>query len=310
MKKKILGILLSFCMIFMHIPNVVFADDGTPSGVYIFFDSSAFNTWNAPLKAYIYDEDTNSGTTYSNAFFPGQKMQEDPATGYYYIEVSDSSCIAKDKNSGESTASIFDLAHSPNTYVIISSSNGQRYPGESSKTKLRLDGSSKLLSGTTSSDWKTFVPSATVTYDLNGGTINSGNVTQYIYGQGAVLPTDVTKTGYTFAGWYADENFSGDPVTLIGKIDTGKKVFYAKWNPVRDKLISITSPDPITVENGTAYEDMNLPKNVKVETSLNSVTRLPVEWNTARPAGGSYDPDIKTEQTVTLYGILQLPDGF
>ena len=44
------------------------------------------------------------------------------------------------------------------------------------------------------------------TYDVslntNGGAINSGDVTSYTYGTGATLPTDVTRTGYTFAGWY------------------------------------------------------------------------------------------------------------
>ena len=75
------------------------------------------------------------------------------------------------------------------------------------------------------------VPSYTVTLNTNGGTINSGNVTGYTYGQGATLPTadDITRAGHTFEGWYEDENFSGSPVTEISATDTGKKEFYAKW---------------------------------------------------------------------------------
>ena len=42
------------------------------------------------------------------------------------------------------------------------------------------------------------VPTYAVTLHPNGGTINSGNVTGYTYGVGATLPTDVTRTGYTF----------------------------------------------------------------------------------------------------------------
>ena len=68
-----------------------------------------------------------------------------------------------------------------------------------------------------------------ITYELNGGTINSGNVTDYTYGQGATLPTDVTKAGYTFKGWYEDKNFTGSPVTAISDTETGEKTFYAKW---------------------------------------------------------------------------------
>lgn len=303
MKKRLLSIVLSLCIVMTFMPQIVFAEDGMSSGVYIFFDSSKFTSWKAPFYAYVYDEDSSSVSTYSNAAFPGQAMQVDPATGYYYIEVSDSSCIAKDKVIGESTALGYDLAHSPNTLVVISDSEERRYPADGARKKLELGGHSKLLSG---SDWQSFIPKATISYELNGGFINSGNVTEYIYGQGAALPTDVIKTGYTFAGWYEDDDFSGSPVTKILTTDTGNKTFYAKWDNINDKLISITPPDPITVENGTAYEDMNLPETVEVETSLKSVTSLPVEWKTA---GGSYNPDIKTEQTVTLYGILQLPDG-
>ena len=309
-KRRLLSIVLSLCMVLALMPQMVFAGEGTSSGVYIFFDPSKFSDWKAPFYAYIYDEDTDSDKNYSNAPFPGQAMQVDPATGYYYIEVSDSSCIAEGKTSGESTASNFDLAHSLNTCVIISDSEGHRYPRDGLLTNLQLDGSTKLLSGATPSDWQLFIPKATITYELNGGTINRGNVTEYIYGQGVALPTDVTKTGYTFAGWYENKDFSGDSVTTISSTDTGNKMFYAKWDNIKDEIIRITTPDSMTVENGTAYEDMNLPETVEVETALNSVKKLPVIWITDPLAGGSYDPNIKTEQTVKLYGILQLPDAF
>ena len=308
MKKRLFSIVLSLCIVMTFMPQMVFAEEGTPSGVYIFFYSSKFDFWKAPFYAYVYDEDADSTKTYSNAEWPGQEMQVDPATGYYYIEVSDSSCIAKDKTSGQTEASGYDLVHNPNTYVIISDSAERRYP-TGAINKLELGESSKLLSDKTPSGWQSFTPKATITYELNGGTVNSGNVTEYIYGQGAALPTDVTKTGYTFAGWYTAADFSGSPVTNILATDTGNKTFYAKWDIINDKLIRITPPEPITVENGTAYEDMNLPETVEVETAGNSVTRLPVKWDTARPAKGSYDPTIKTEQAVTLYGFLQLPDG-
>ena len=62
-----------------------------------------------------------------------------------------------------------------------------------------------------------------VTLNTNGGKINSGNVTDYTYGQGATLPTDVTKAGYTFKGWYDNETFTGDPVATISDTDTEKR---------------------------------------------------------------------------------------
>ena len=69
----------------------------------------------------------------------------------------------------------------------------------------------------------------TVTLNTNGGTINSGNVTNYTYGQGAELPTDIEKTGYTFVGWYDNDKFIGDAVAAISATDYGDKTYYAKW---------------------------------------------------------------------------------
>ncbi|HBA02419.1 MAG TPA: hypothetical protein DCY01_09310 [Ruminococcus sp.] len=72
-------------------------------------------------------------------------------------------------------------------------------------------------------------PTYAVTLNTNGGTINSGNVTGYTYGVGATLPTDVTRTGYTFKGWYDNENLTGSPVTAIGGTEMGNKEYWAKW---------------------------------------------------------------------------------
>ena len=73
-------------------------------------------------------------------------------------------------------------------------------------------------------------PTYAVTLNTNGGTIADGkDVTGYTYGVGATLPTDVTRTGYTFKGWYDNENLTGSPVTAIGNTETGNKEYWAKW---------------------------------------------------------------------------------
>ena len=69
-----------------------------------------------------------------------------------------------------------------------------------------------------------------VVLNTNGGTINSGNVTEYTYGVGATLPTDVTMDGYTFEGWYEDEACETEPVLMISDEDSGNKTYYAKWS--------------------------------------------------------------------------------
>ncbi len=70
----------------------------------------------------------------------------------------------------------------------------------------------------------------TVTLNTNGGTINAGDVTEYTYGTGATLPTDVTKAGYTFLGWFSSEALEGEAVTAIGTAESGDKTYYAKWD--------------------------------------------------------------------------------
>lgn len=69
-----------------------------------------------------------------------------------------------------------------------------------------------------------------ITFNTNGGTINSGEITEYIYGKGTILPTDVTKSGNTFEGWYEDSTFSGNAVTSIRTNETGNKEYFAKWS--------------------------------------------------------------------------------
>lgn len=76
------------------------------------------------------------------------------------------------------------------------------------------------------------VSSYVVTLNTNGGTINAGDVTSYTYGVGATLPTNVTKTGYTFGGWYDNSGLTGDAVTTISTSATGDKEFWAKWTPI------------------------------------------------------------------------------
>ena len=100
-------------------------------------------------------------------------------------------------------------------------------------------------------------PTYTVTLNTNGGTINNGNVTGYTYGVGAKLPTadDMTYTGYTFKGWYDNENLTGSPVTAIGGTETGNKEYWAKWE-INQYTITFDSNGgseiaPITQNYGT-----------------------------------------------------------
>ena len=63
----------------------------------------------------------------------------------------------------------------------------------------------------------------TITLNPNGGTLP-----EYSLVEGAALPIP-TKTGYTFAGWYENQELTGVPVADIPTDSTGELTFYAKW---------------------------------------------------------------------------------
>ena len=96
-------------------------------------------------------------------------------------------------------------------------------------------------------------PTYAVTLNTNGGTINNGNVTEYTYGVGATLPTDVTRTGYTFKGWYDNENLTGSPVTAISNTETGNKEYWAKWEANAYTVTLNTNGGTINNGNVTEY---------------------------------------------------------
>lgn len=132
--------------------------ESSSSGVYVFFNPVKRTNWIAPFNVYIYDEDSNESETYSNASWPGEPMQYDEASGLYYYEVSANSCLAKDNVTEDVTDSTFDLAHSSNTCVIVSdsyssSAGAHQYPSATAKTKLLLNGSSKIYGDTSTSSW-------------------------------------------------------------------------------------------------------------------------------------------------------------
>lgn len=116
---------------------------------------------------------------------------------------------------------------------------------------------------------ETPVETWSITYVTDGGTINGEHPTTYTKGTVTVLPTDVTKDGYTFLGWFNAAE-GGDKVTQIEATETGNKTFYAYWqkNETPVKTWSITYVADGGVINGsypTSYVEGTvtvLPTNV------------------------------------------------
>ena len=86
---------------------------------------------------------------------------------------------------------------------------------------------------------ETPVETWSITYVTDGGTINGEYPTTYTKGTVTVLPTDVTKDGYTFLGWFNAAS-GGVQVKQIEATETGEKTFYARWQK------NVLPPPPIT----------------------------------------------------------------
>lgn len=70
--------------------------------------------------------------------------------------------------------------------------------------------------------------SYTVTFDVDGQTDLIPPVSVE-HGNGVSKPTDPTKEGYTFDGWYTDATYT-NKYTLWGDSITGNTTLYARWN--------------------------------------------------------------------------------
>lgn len=139
-----------------------------------------------------------------------------------------------------------------------------------------------------------------ITLNGNGGT--GDDLTGYTYGQGAALPTNWTKTGYAFAGWYDNKDCTGTPVTEVSATDTGDKTFWAKWTPQTYQ---------VTFEyHGADGGDTTANKNV---TYASAYGNLPVPtrtgytfkgWYTAEAEGQGTKVDAETNVTTASAHIL------
>ena len=86
---------------------------------------------------------------------------------------------------------------------------------------------------------ETPVETWSITYVTDGGTINGEYPTTYTKGTVTVLPTNVTKPGYTFLGWFTAYT-GGVQVKQIEATETGDKTFYARWQK------TVLPPPPVT----------------------------------------------------------------
>ncbi len=152
-----------------------------------------------------------------------------------------------------------------------------------------------------------------IEYILDEGTNNIGNPEVRTHVADVVLKNP-SKAGYTFKGWYLDEDFT-KKITKLPKLmkdSDGELVenitLYAKWQPNTYKIV-------FAKNGGTGYmSKQTLTYDAAANLSENRFTRSGytfVGWNTrANGTGTSFDDmeeveNLKTSGSITLYAIWE-----
>jgi len=90
-----------------------------------------------------------------------------------------------------------------------------------------------------------------IDYELDGGTNNAGNPDEYNVETATITLLDPSKVGYTFNGWFSDEELT-TPITSIPTGTTGDITIYASFT------LSETGYSITWVENGGTPEQTDL----------------------------------------------------
>ncbi len=105
----------------------------------------------------------------------------------------------------------------------------------------------------------------TISYESNGGTLDSHVDTTYTYGDTITLPVPTWGT-YIFDGWYDNPMLTGGEVTEISSSMLGNQTFYAKWSGVNYYTITSTSgingsifPSGSIIFDGTSQDYQIIP---------------------------------------------------
>ena len=107
-----------------------------------------------------------------------------------------------------------------------------------------------------------------IIYELDGGANDENNPTTYTVETPTIGFAAPSKTGYTFNGWYAEKDFSGDNVTELSQGNYGNVTLYAKWTANKytityldTKLITETKNTFVYAKGETYVQSVTYDKN-------------------------------------------------
>lgn len=143
----------------------------------------------------------------------------------------------------------------------------------------------------------------TVTFDANGGSVDTASATTDVSGKLTTLPTPTRSGSYTFKGWYTASSDGAQVTTdTVFNADT---TIYAQWKKRSSSGGSGVSIYTVKFETngGTAVEDKLVLKNSKLEepTAPTKDGYIFGGWYTGKELTTDYDFDAKVTKNFTLY---------
>ena len=214
------------------------------------------------------------------------------------LDVYDVTAAEAEHGSVTAESTAYSISDSIQTIALnITPDTGYELSSLTATAPATVSGSTLTIPAGTAKDitvTATFAPCVyNVSFNVAGGEINAGEITTYTYGTGAELPTDVTKDGNTFEGWWDNPNYTGAKVTEISTTDVGDRTFYAMWNATGYEITFST------VEHGSAsalYNEYTINEGViSIQLSANPAKGYELEKYTvdeaAESAGVTVDGD-------------------
>ena len=146
----------------------------------------------------------------------------------------------------------------------------------------------------------------TITAVLNGGhhSNNTENqVTTFKVAKGreatSLKADNMSKDGFSFAGWYLTPDFSGDPITIPGFVPTSDTWIYAKWIPGNVKLWTVH----FETNGGNDLSDVQIMNGAKLSapSEPNRAGYIFNGWYTDAECTKLYDFEDVVTADLTLY---------
>lgn len=232
-------------------PDAMRFNNGTVSGGR--FDGEVTNLGGTIIGGTFDDKVTNQGGTISDGTFNNKVSNEDNIeNGMFNGEVLNQSKGTIKNGTFKNTVRNFGTI-TDGTFTETSTVNnkGTIEKGEfSGKVENQTGGTigGGTFSGTVTNSGTISGGTFAVTFETEGG--NTVPVQKILNGQKATKPADPTKTGYTFGGWYTEEDCT-NPYGFATPV-TNALTLYAKWT---------INQYTITFKPGNGDEDTTITQN-------------------------------------------------